>query len=93
MSSVLQRVLEGYLGVRSYSGRGMNGRSCLGVDAKSLGQFLSVLVEGTVHLENREVRDLAEEVSNIKTDSMGMGMIIYFPGVEYEDECENEKED
>lgn len=88
--SALQVELENAgLETRSYSGRGMFGRSCLGTEA-DLGEFLVVLVYGT-NDENQD--ELAETVQNIRTDSMGLGGIFYFPGTKYVSDEEDEDEE
>ncbi len=74
-----------------YSGRGMYGASCPGLvvdDYRQALQFAIQLVrQGTEFEEDEEKRDnyldLVEElVAKLNTDSMGLGIIIYFPGVE-----------
>lgn len=80
--SRLQDILESTVdGVRSYSGRGMYGRSCLGVETYDLGDlFASVLEE----LEGEEdTQDLQLAFKSMCTDAMGRGTIVYFPAVPY----------
>lgn len=83
---------EGSYSVRSYSGRAMYGKSCFGVDVDSIKDMLKImliLASDTEGLEDGWLHDLAD---NARTDSMGMGQIIYFPkyppatNVEDEDE-------
>jgi hypothetical protein len=87
----LQRELEdaGHE-VRSYSGRGMYGKDCLGCDSMTLEEFVLFAFELGSHLnddeEKEDERDLiSRALARVKTDSMGMGIIIYFPGVEFYD--------
>ena len=71
---------------REYSGRGMYGRSCLGVDVPSFASFLALytraLQEGAP--KNEEWwDDITVAMSDARTDSMGMNIIVYFPGTHY----------
>lgn len=84
--------------VRSYSGRGMGGIQCLGVDleaGKSLATFTADLLAQVASLvtSNMNGHDVdyfheamdavIEGLRKAQTDSMGRGTIIYFPGVKY----------
>lgn len=64
-----------------YSGRGMYGRSCIGLRVDSMKQAVQVLVAVAEH-DADLARLLAEEFT---TDSLGMGIIAYFPGVQVAD--------
>lgn len=91
--SELQRILEsdGEFETRSYSGRGMYGDTCLGVTIDGgIGRMLALIVESADE-DNREA--LGETLRSMRTDSMGRGTIVYFPGTPYvgeddEEECE-----
>lgn len=89
---------------RSYSGRGMYGKSCLAVEVdKQLGSFLADIIhelKNCVQAEedNEEVPNLpefeaAEEAFRcMRSDSMGLGTVYYFPDVPYvSDEPEDEE--
>lgn len=76
----------------SYSGRGMYGKRCLAytTDDYSDTQFspmmLGVEAVGIIGYE-----DAARMARNMRTDSMGLGQVIYFPSIEYdEDEDEDD---
>jgi len=74
--------MEGFK-TRSYSGRGMYGESCLGVEIggdKELGRIISALILG---VEDCSRDAVAAAVKNLRTDSMGPGTVVYFPGVKY----------
>lgn len=61
--------------MRDYSGRFMFGDTCFGVigDQQSYGQFMIELAAGDP--------ELAKELANaVKTDSMALSTIYYFPG-------------
>lgn len=91
--SILQKVLEGHFEVRSYSGRWMNGKECLGVICNHLGQLFSEVISETMHLDKFQVSDLAVDVQDFKTDSMGKDMIVYFPHVPFDGEDEEEEDE
>lgn len=98
----LQHLLD-YIGnedVRSYSGRGMYGSECLGVVVPrgELGDFIADLVEGLGEFcdgdEDSDInhRDVADGLRMMRTDDMGRDMIVYFPGVPYVGEQEEDNE-
>ncbi|NDB86611.1 MAG: hypothetical protein EB127_28545 [Alphaproteobacteria bacterium] len=70
----------------SYSGRGMFGKTCIGVVTSDIGS----LVADVVSLLNGSHYSTFDEVSDafryMKTDSMGRDMIVYFPRIEYQSE-------
>lgn len=87
--SALQKVLEeNDFEVRSYSGRGMYGKTCLGVDIPhGMGHLMATLIL-TVDEDDRD--DVACAVETLCTDSMGLGQIVYFPRTPFvEKECED----
>ena len=59
----------------SYSGRAMYGRNCLGIELEDMADAfrLALLIDND---------DLAVALSHVKFDSMGLGIIAYFPDVE-----------
>jgi hypothetical protein len=75
----------------SYSGRGMYGRSCVGIvidsesDLLALGVAISELVE--------DYEDKQTLVNSVKTDSMGRGLIAYWTGVTCEDAPDEDEEE
>lgn len=77
---------------RSYSGRGMGGKYCLGVEADDLHEFLAdmlraIIMEYSYEDDSDEtIMDVAEAVRHMKTDSLGRHMIIYFPRIEFSSE-------
>jgi hypothetical protein len=103
--NVLQQLFDeaGY-GTRSYSGRGMGGKECLGVvlnQGQSLGSLFGDVIEtiNTFYIEagndgDLSVSDVADAFDSMQTDSMGKGTIVYFPGYEYfnldEDDIDDE---
>lgn len=87
--------------IRSYSGRGMYGRSCLGVviDSFDIGKLIAHIIRnmdfaGDDTFDRREIADSFEEMC---WDSMGYQTVVYFKNVRYteppyEDDDENEGE-
>lgn len=60
--------------LRPYSGRAMYGQECLGIDLDSEADAfrIALAVSG----------ELAEALNSPRFDSMGLGIIVYFPNVE-----------
>lgn len=65
--------------VRSdYSGRGMYGATCLAFTCDDERQAIKVMI-GLARLDD----GLAEELADCyRTDQLGLGIVVYFPGVE-----------
>ena len=92
--SFLQNLAEeAELNVRSYSGRGMYKKECLGIDCNSLvttfATLLEVLAEN--HFDEGSERgeaasivsELAEALRGSRVDNMGLGVIVYFPDIPF----------
>jgi hypothetical protein len=93
MKTELQTILESCrYRTREYTGRGMYD-SCLAVDGwtdmsgntsslnqSDVGELASAILMNT-SCENQ--KELARKVSNMRTDSMGKGIIIYFPTAKF----------
>ena len=81
----LQKILEtnGY-DCQSYSGRAMYGKTCLGVVISSeQSQFEMGLMVG-LGLVDCWAGDI-EAVKNVRSDSMGLGTVVYWPNIEYDE--------
>lgn len=80
---------------QSYSGRAMFGDRCLAftVDqgTSPFRAFADILDETASGLEETEV--LSKALRDTRTDSLGLGSIIYFPRFEYAEEYDEEGED
>lgn len=81
----------GYFDARSYSGRNMYGRTCLGIDLdrgvnpmQAVLEAVSAFAIGYADTPD-EVAKFADLLSVVKTDSMGLGSIVYFPEVAWEE--------
>lgn len=74
--------------VRSYSGRGMYSKQCVGIETdESIFKFTVGLC-----LTLGEEAEQLLDVGDPKSDSMGMGSIIYFPRMEWTDEEEGDED-
>lgn len=83
MKHPIQQVLESAdYDARPYSGRGMLGRSCLGVDidAGQLGRLFAAII---VNVADEDREEVARAVKSFHVDSLGMDQVVYFPDVEY----------
>lgn len=75
--------------VRSYRGRGMSpDERCLAVTpVGSFGSLLAEIVGVTADLarqdEDYDVEAVQSALRRMRTDTLGLGQIIYFPGVPY----------
>jgi hypothetical protein len=72
--------LEGEFDVRSYSGRGMYGAKCVGVDIDRAGQIMEIaaqLISAGIDVDH--VIDLGDQM---REDNMGRGIIVYWPALE-----------
>lgn len=80
----------GDIEVRSYSGRGMYGKYCLGVvvvdGLSDLIEFVTTIAREVETCINDDVdhplENFADRLSSIAVDNMGRSMIYYWPGVE-----------
>jgi hypothetical protein len=97
MHPLQQMLEESDIETQSYSGRGMYGKTCLGVsiDRGGLGDFIARVIEATQsQVGGENIEEIAESFRRMSTDSLGMGQIVYFPGVPYEgSESDEEDED
>jgi len=79
---------------RSYSGRGMYGRSCLGITCsnpmETLMQIVAQIADGNYADDLFQTYD---SMVNVKMDSMGIDSIIYFPNLTYEKDDDDEDDD
>lgn len=79
--------------VRSYSGRGMFGKPCVGIDVPGHREIGVVFFE--LGQKNQDVRDsdLDHRIFDYRTDNMGDAMIIYWPQIPYVEPEEPEVEE
>lgn len=90
IDTITDAAYEADVELRSYSGRAMFGSQCVGVSADSESGAALFLV-----LVSKSDSDLAESLAkNLRTDSLGSGIIAYFPSfASVTDEDEDEDED
>lgn len=70
---------EGYELYENYSGRGMFGRTCLGVVVKMGYSYMDFLVKLTQYLDENNVDDVDLMLESAAVDALGMDTIVYFP--------------
>lgn len=93
------QTLIGFAGyeTRSYSGRAMYGKSCLGVTLvafDSLGDLVADVLEAIDTTdESDQICCVVEAFRCMRMDSIGKETIVYFPDVEFSDDgAEDEDE-
>lgn len=70
--------------VRSYSGRGMYGKECIGFTVDQDTNLLGLVAEivASVSDLDESVQDgLVTAFNRVRTDNMGLGTIVYFPSI------------
>ena len=95
----LQKLFESVdVQCRSYSGRGMFGKNCLGVDIdrhSSLGEVFASVLEAIANrdcaLNELGLEQAAEALRGMSQDQMGLGIIYYFPRVPFVSEDDDEE--
>ena len=72
---------------RSYSGRGMYGKECLGIvcDLRELCQLMIDYGSSS--------NGYTPEIPRINEDSLGLNAIYYFPTIKFEEDIEEDPED
>lgn len=71
----------------NYSGRGMYGRNCAGIELDGDADLLAL---GAVIAEMVEDEDLKTSLMRgVRLDSMGLGIIAYWPSIQCEDSPED----
>lgn len=80
---------------RSYSGRGMYGKQCLAVEAGSPFDILSAVLEVVSWSDTpkEDADTLAKAFKCVRTDSLGLGVVVYFPNIPYDKVNEDNDED
>lgn len=64
---------------RSYSGRGMYGKECVGVTCDNQVDLIFDMMD---HASRNQIKEL----KGCKTDSMGRSIIVYWPNVAWSEE-------
>lgn len=82
----------------SYSGRGMFGRRCLAVRVSEhvFNVLLDVISEFACEADDLNYQTLDHLLTDLrgaKTDSLGFDTVLYWPGIDWEDDEEEEEEE
>jgi hypothetical protein len=85
----LQKILtdSGTFEPRPYSGRGMYGKECLGIDVPNgfdAGDlFAEIMFAGAIYSElgENDLIEIAKAFKNMSQDSLGRGTILHFPSI------------
>ncbi len=95
MATLQQIIEDAGFDCRSYSGRGMYGKNCLGVVIGEFNQFLSGIFDSVARSEDPQATAdiLSNAFRSMRQDSMGYDIIVYFPYEEYSEEFEDSEED
>lgn len=72
---------ENYTIYEGYSGRGMFGKTCLGVIISRGSSFMDFLIKLTQYLDENDVDDISCELEGASYDELGLDTIVYFPNI------------
>lgn len=72
---------EQYEIYENYSGRGMFGRSCLGVVVKQGYSFMEFIINLTRCMDDNDVDDIDFKLEGVTYDNLGLDTIVYFPNI------------
>lgn len=88
--------------IRSYSGRCMYGKECMALVCENYGQVARVIA-GVMRLvceqaENKsespvEVDDVEIKLGRMRMDSMGCGIVAYWPDIPFEKDADDDEDD
>lgn len=73
------------LQLRSYSGRYMYGARCIALVVDSSASPFWVIAEAVAGVQDEDERwEFAEVLGGTRTDSLGLGEVLYWPGMDWE---------
>lgn len=76
----------------SYSGRGMYGSSCFALKG-DLRDIMSIVFDVIAEEEDQDMRfEFAALAENFQVDSLGLSSVVYWRGLEYKGEEEDEED-
>jgi hypothetical protein len=75
--------------VRSYSGRGMYGKECLAIT----GDLIDLVVLGFIIADGYSDEVDVSDLAGARKDSMGLGVVVYWPSIPFEGDDEDNEED
>ena len=79
--------------IRTYSGRGMYGRNCLAITADRINMLvLGMAIADYNHsFEDDNSLEVPQyQVEDYRQDNIGLGVVVYWPRIEFVDEDEKE---
>lgn len=86
--------------VQSYSGRFMYGKNCLGLSVNQqtsemeiFGNLLREIAGGNPEEIPEQLENLADIMGDTRSDSLGLGSILYFPRITWDAKWDNEDSD
>lgn len=81
-----QQILEaaGYE-CTAYSGRGMGGDKCLSISLKQDGAMGKLFADVLEEVQGYETVNVAKPFRKMRTDNLGKGIVVYFPGIKFEE--------
>ena len=77
----------------NYSGRGMYGKSCVGISG-STSECNDIITDIIIDMYDDKYDDFRNAVKTLlsySTDNMGYGIIMYWPDLQFEDEDSGEE--
>ena len=86
VEQVIEAIRDAGLEPREYSGRGMYGKHCLGVDTDRAMVPDAIAVAVNLMENGATAKDVKEWGDNTHYDTMGRGMILYWPALELSEE-------
>lgn len=72
---------EQYELYENYSGRGMFGRTCLGVIVQRNDSFMDFIINLTRYMDNYDVDDIDFKLEGATYDNLGLDTVVYFPNI------------
>lgn len=72
---------ESYEIYEGYSGRGMFGKTCLGVVVKQGYSFMDFLMKLTKYMDDNNVDDVDFKLEGTTYDNLGLDTVVYFPNI------------
>lgn len=72
---------EQYELYENYSGKGMFGRTCLGIIVQWNDSFIDFIIKLTKYLDNNGIEDVDFSLEGVSYDALGLDTIVYFPNI------------
>lgn len=72
---------EQYELYENYSGRGMFGRTYLGVIVQQNDSFMDFIIKLTKYLDDNGIEDVDFSLEGVSYDALGLDTIVYFPNI------------